>query len=52
MISKKSIEEFKDVIQDEYGTELSYEQATEILMNWVRYYDLLAKIYHRMDDND
>ena len=50
MIKEETFLEFQKAIKEEYGTELTFEQGTEILTNWVRYYDQLAKIYHKMPE--
>lgn len=47
MVKKETIAEFRDAIQEELGVALNIDEAQEILMNWVGYFDLLAKIDHR-----
>ncbi len=51
MVSDKTIEKFKQAVKAEYGVTLTEKEAKEILLNWVAYFDLLAKIYHR-DQSD
>jgi hypothetical protein len=43
MVSEATIKEFQDVIQTEFGVVLSEKDAAEVLLNWVAYFDLLAK---------
>jgi hypothetical protein len=47
MVSEQTIKEFQEAVQKEYGLILSEKDAKEVLLNWVAYFDLLAKIYHR-----
>lgn len=47
MVSEKTIEEFKNAISAEFDVALDDKDATEILLNWVAYFDLLAKIDYR-----
>jgi hypothetical protein len=43
-ISKETIQEFKDVVKEEYGDDMSLEDASETLHNLVGYFNLLHKI--------
>lgn len=43
-ISDETIKEFRDVVKEEYGTEMSQEEASEHLRQIVGYFDLLHKI--------
>jgi Asp-tRNA(Asn)/Glu-tRNA(Gln) amidotransferase C subunit len=43
-ISKETIQEFRDVVKEEYGEDMSLEDASESLRNIVGYFDLLHKI--------
>lgn len=43
-ISDKTIKEFQQVIELQFGIRLEEKEAKEILLNWVGYFDLLAKI--------
>ncbi len=47
MASEQTIEKFRDVVKKEYGVDLTLKEASEILHNWMAYFDLLAKIHHR-----
>ena len=43
-ITDKTIQEFRDVVKEEYGTEMSQEEASETLSQLVGYFNLLHKI--------
>ncbi len=47
MISNETVKEFQSAVEAEYGVALAENEAQEILLNWVGYFDLLAKIDHR-----
>ncbi len=47
MISKKLIDELQIIIKEDYGQELSFEQASSIAHAITSYFDLLAKLYHQ-----
>jgi hypothetical protein len=47
MISKETIQEFQQVIEEDYGKVITSEEAESVLKGAVRYFDLLAKIEHR-----
>ncbi len=47
MIAKEHVEEFKKIVVEEYGCDLSYEKAEIIANGLVDYFDLLAKTYHQ-----
>ena len=49
MISNATVKEFQEVIEQEFGVILGEKDANEILLNWVDYFDLLAKIDHRKE---
>lgn len=38
------MKEFRDVVKEEYGEDMSIEEASESLRNIVGYFDLLHKI--------
>ena len=46
-ISEAIVAEFVDVVREEYGRELSPDNAYRILADLVGYFDMLAKIHHR-----
>jgi hypothetical protein len=50
-ISRKLIDELKTIIKEEYGKELTNQEASEMARDLVGYFDLLAKIYHREAGN-
>lgn len=47
MVSKEITKKFKQVVLEEYGKEISDNEASQILTELVGYFDLLAQIYHR-----
>lgn len=47
MIQDSTIKEFQQLLLEEYGRNVSLEEAREILIGMVAYYDLLAKIDYR-----
>lgn len=49
MVSNETVKEFQTAIEAEYGIALAETEAQEILLNWVGYFDLLAKIDHRTE---
>jgi hypothetical protein len=49
MINSETVKEFQEVIEQEFGVVLDEKDANEILLNWVDYFDLLAKIDHRKE---
>ncbi len=52
MLSESTITELREIIREEYGKEVPLADVREIGENIVRYFDLLAKIYHRtLSDN-
>lgn len=48
-ISKETILEFQRAVKEEYGREISFEEASEMTRDLVAYFDTLAKINHRME---
>lgn len=51
MITEQTVKDFQEAIQVEYGTQLEADEARSVLENWVGYFDLLAKVHHRMKIN-
>ncbi|MEO8581971.1 MAG: hypothetical protein ABI425_05375 [Patescibacteria group bacterium] len=47
MLSKKLIDEYKQIIKEDYGLELSDEDAHDCATNLVDYFELLMKIDHQ-----
>jgi hypothetical protein len=47
VLSEKTIRVLQEILEEEYGREVSFAEATEIANALVGYFDLLAKIYHR-----
>jgi hypothetical protein len=49
VISLETIKKFQAAVQLDLGVALSEQEAREYLLNWVGYFDLLAKIDHRQE---
>ena len=52
MLSTKTVEEFQRIMREEYGAEMTKQEASEAAHNLVGYFDLLAKIDARIKSND
>ena len=50
-LSKETISELQRIIREEYGREVSFAEASEIARVLVGYFDQLAKIKWRMDND-
>ena len=50
-VSHERVEELKIILREDYGKEVSDAEAYEIANNAVDYFNLLAKIYHRMQQD-
>jgi len=50
-LSKETISELQRIIREEYGREVSFAEASEIARDLVGYFDQLAKIKWRMDND-
>lgn len=48
MVSKVKVEELQKIIQEEYGVVLNDEDAFKMANNFSDYYDLLARLHHKM----
>ena len=46
-VSQAIVDEFVEAVREEYGKEVSVEDAYRILADLVVYFDTLAKIHHR-----
>jgi hypothetical protein len=49
MISPETIKKFQEAIEADFGVVLDEKEAKEVLLNWVGYFDTLAKINYRQD---
>ena len=49
-LSKKTVEEFREIFKKEYGVEYSDQEAWEAAHNFVGFFDLLLKIDHRQKE--
>lgn len=47
MISEGTVNELVEALKEEYGKEVSIDDARRILTDLVTYYDTLAKVSHR-----
>lgn len=47
MLKKETIEELKNILEEECGERISMREATETANTLVAYFDLLAKVYYR-----
>lgn len=52
MVSSQLIEELKTIIKEDYGKDLEIKEVAEIANALVGYYDLLAKIYNRINQKN
>jgi len=52
MLSEKIIKKFQWAVEQDHGEKLSFAEASEILNDITEYFDLLAKIYGRMKNDD
>ena len=48
MVSQQLIKELKIIIKEDYGKDLKIKEVAQIANNLVDYFNLLAKIYHRI----
>jgi len=51
-ISKQTIEELVKAAKEECGEDLTFEQAEQVLRNWVGYFSKLAELNYRNNTND
>lgn len=51
MVSQQLLEELKEIIKEEYGPDLEMEKISQIGNGLVDYFDLLAKIHHKNNQN-
>jgi hypothetical protein len=51
MVSQKLLKILSQIIKEEYGANLDKKTIMQMAENWVGTYDLLAKIYHRMEED-
>ena len=52
VLNKETIKEFKEAIEEEYGKNISFQEASRILNDLVAYFDMLAKINHNINMQD
>lgn len=46
-ISDETIQEFRDAVKEEYGAEMTWEEATKVIYDLTGYFDVLHQIYVR-----
>jgi hypothetical protein len=46
-LTEKTISALQEILRDEYGREISFEETSQIATTLVAYFDLLARIYDR-----
>ena len=51
-VSKKLILELRKIIKNDYGKKITISEASEIANTLVNYFNLLAKIHHRNNNNE
>ena len=51
MLSKESIEEYQKIMKEQYGEEVSFEEAREQGENLVRFFELLIEIDRKPKNN-
>lgn len=51
MVKKELLEELRQIIKEDYDEDIDDRQLYLIGNGMVKYFDLLAKIYHRMQKN-
>jgi hypothetical protein len=52
MLSKEIIIEFQKAIKEEYGKDIDFKESSIILNDLVSYFDLLAKIDTRIQNDE
>lgn len=52
MLSEKITKEFQEALREEYGKDVTIEDASRILSDLTGYFDTLSKVYHRMQSNE
>jgi|GEM_PF-1069699 len=52
MISQQLLDELKKIIKEEYGQNLEMEEISQIGNGLVGYFDLLAKMHHKNNEDD
>ena len=46
MASQELIEKFRQIVAEDYGREISVEEAAKMLADLTAYFDLLARLHH------
>ena len=50
-VSEQLTMELQQIIKEAYGQGLTFEQTSQVGNTLVNYFDLLAKIYHQMQED-
>lgn len=52
MISPETTKEFQEALREEYGKDVTFEDASLILRDLTSYFDTLSKMYHCMQNEN
>ncbi|MCX6766835.1 MAG: hypothetical protein NT170_03625 [Candidatus Moranbacteria bacterium] len=52
MVSQQLLKELQEIIKEEYGQDLEMEKISQIGNGLVGYFDLLAKMHHKNNQNN
>lgn len=52
MVSQQLLKELQEIIKEEYGQDLEMEKISQIGNGLVGYFDLLAKMHHKDNQNN
>jgi len=52
MVSQQLLKELQEIIKEEYGQDLEMEKVSQIGNGLVGYFDLLAKIHHKNNEDE
>ena len=52
MINEEITKEFQQALKEEYGKDVTFEDAFLILNDLTDYFDVLSKVYHRMQTKE
>ncbi len=50
MASKALTEKFREIVREEFGKNISLEEAEQILGQMTGYFDLLAQVHHKSQE--
>jgi hypothetical protein len=52
MISVELTKEFQEALKEEYGKDVTIEDASRILSDLTGYFDTLSRVYYRMQNKE